>query len=489
MNLQRNHGIVPLSNSLYRLLAKSIQLYEDGLIEPIGSSVFEAADIEKAFQQLREDHVDSFVMSIPTDVSTLPASPRYTKLMMKGDASYLLTGGLGGLGVGISRWLVEHGARSLVFLSRSAGQKPKDEDFIRELESCGCSVVTVAGRVQSMKDVQRAISLAPYPIRGVVHLAMVLRDNPIATMSYEDWTTTTSPKIQGAWNLHESLKDHDLDFMVMASSINTIVESPGQGNYSAANTFLEAFAQYRRSLSLPASVLNICAIEDVGYVAENAFAKKNIKSQGLYSLREKELLDFFELSIRLSPASTTPRPGMPSSLVENQEAEIGHHGKSTQHHPWSSKGQIVMGLRSEADLNDTNTRTNWRRDRRMGFYHNYNSTKTTNEDESSSKLAEFLSSAADNPNILDEAAIAAFLAQEIGNKVFGLILKDTENLDTSLTLQQVGLDSLMAIELRRWWKLALGLEISVLELMATGTMEALGVVAAKGLKGRLASSG
>ncbi|WAO96249.1 Carrier domain-containing protein [Fusarium falciforme] len=468
------------------LIRKSIQLFEDGLIEPIGSAVFEAVDIEKAFRQLRDEHVDNVVVRIPTDASTLSTTPRYTKLRMRSDASYLLTGGMGGLGVGISRWLVERGARSLVFLSRSAGQKPKDEAFIRELESCGCSVVTVAGQAQSMEDVQRAISLAPHPIRGVVHLAMVLRDNPIATMSYEDWTTTTAPKIQGAWNLHECLKAHDLDFMVMASSINTIVESPGQGNYSAANTFLEAFTQYRRSLSLPASVLNICAIEDVGYVAENAFAKKNIKSQGLYSLREKELLDFFELAIRLSPASTTT-PDSSSRLVE--ETEVDHHAKLTQHHPWSSKGQVVMGLRSESDLNDTNTRTNWRRDRRMGFYHNYNRTKTTDQDESSNKLAEFLSSAADSPNILDEAATSAFLAREIGNKVFNLILKDAENLDTSLTLQQVGLDSLMAIELRRWWKLAFGLEISVLELMATGTMEALGTVAAKGLKGRLTSSG
>ena len=145
--------------------------------------MFEAVDIEKAFRQLKDDHVDNIAIRIPADFSTLPSTPRYTKLKMSSNASYLLTGGMGGLGVGISRWLVERGARSLVFLSRSAGRKPKDELFIRELESCGCSVVTVAGQAQSMEDVQRAISLAPLPIKGVIHLAMVLRDNPIATMS------------------------------------------------------------------------------------------------------------------------------------------------------------------------------------------------------------------------------------------------------------------------------------------------------------------
>ena len=306
----------------------------------------------------------------------------------------------------------------------------------------------------------------------------VPQDSPVASMSHSDWEAANAPKVTGAWNLHESLKDQPLDFFVMASSLVTIVEQPGQGNYSASNTFLEAFTQYRRSLSLPASVLNICPIEDAGFVAQNPFARKNLKAQGLYFLREAELLDFLELAIKLSPATAA----QPATLAN------GKGSGPTAIVPWASTAQLVMGLRSEEDLNDPNARTNWRRDRRMGFYHNTTDKAASNKASSSNELLAFLSRAADHPDALDEPHSAAYLAGEIGRKVFSFMLKDEADLDTSLTLVQIGLDSLMAIELRRWWKQALGLEISVLEIMASGSLEALGAVAAKGLKERFAGA-
>lgn len=289
-------------------------------------------------------------------------------------------------------------------------------------------------------------------------------------MKHEDWVAANAPKVTGAWNLHEHLKEHALDFFVMASSMVTIVEQPGQGNYSASNTFLEAFTQYRRSLSLPATVLNISPIDGVGFVAENPFARKNMKAQGLYFLSEAELLDFFELAI----------------IQSRPFEELSSTGNSTLT-PWTSTGQLVMGLRSEGDLNDPNTRTNWRRDRRMGFYHN-NNEKETNTRGSSSELIAFLARVADDVEVLDDPQSVSYLSHEIGKKVFSLMLKPEDDLDISLTLSQIGLDSLMAIELRRWWKQVLGLQISVLEIMATGTLEALGGVAAKSLKDKFAGS-
>lgn len=424
------------------------------------------------------------VVKLPTDLSSIVAKPRDTKLRLRSNASYLLTGGMGGLGVPISRWLVEHGAKSLVYLSRSAGQRPGHQELIRELETSGCSVTTVSGHAESLEDVQQAISLAPQPIAGVIHLAMVLRDAPIAKMDHADWEAANAPKVGGAWNLHHSLRGHQLDFFVLASSIVATIEQPGQGNYSAANTFLEAFTQYRRSLSLPASVINICPIDGVGFVGENAFARKNMKAQGLYFLGETELFDFLELAIRLSPASTTTTSHLPwaatSDAKDDQDASL------SQQHPWTSTGQMVMGLRSEGDLNDSSTQTSWRRDRRMGFYHNYNNARPGQKD-SSSRLSKLIQDATNDARLLDEASGMSFIAQEIGKKVFALMLKDEDDLNTSLTLHQAGLDSLMAIELRRWWKLTFGLEISVLELMASGTLDMLAAVAVKGLKESLAS--
>lgn len=146
-----------------------------------------------------------------------------------------------------------------------------------------------------------------------------------------------------------------------------------------------------------------------------------------------------------------------------------------------------MGLREEGNLNSTDSRTNWRRDRCMGFYHNVREGSTTKSPSSSSaELVAFLKAAADNVDVLDEPGSLTYLAREVGRKMFSLMLKTEEDLDLSLTLHQIGLGSLMAIELRRWLKQGFGLDMSVLEIMAQGTLEAFGSVIAKALKERLA---
>jgi hypothetical protein len=160
-----------------RILKRVIELYKDGSISPLNPiSTFDAEAVQDAFRQVQDgNHIGKVVVRMPQDTSGLPSLPPPSQLQLKSDASYLLTGGLGGLGKVISTWLVERGARSLVFLSRSAGKTPEDHEFFRELESSGCSVTAVAGKAESMEDVEKAISHAPQRIAGVLHLAMVLR--------------------------------------------------------------------------------------------------------------------------------------------------------------------------------------------------------------------------------------------------------------------------------------------------------------------------
>lgn len=210
------------------------------------------------------------------------------------------------------------------------------------------------------------------------------------------------------------------------------MDQPGQGNYQAANTFLEAFCQYRHSLNMPASVLNICPIDGIGFVSENPVARKNLKAQGLYFLGEQEFLDYLKVSITSSrpPARNPMAAGLPSA-------------------PWKNPGQIVMGLRSELHLDDPHNHTNWRRDRRMAMYHNIKNTTGENPAAKSNELMKYLSRAADDPDILSTKDSADYLTLEIGQRIFDFMLKPNEDVDMSLTLVQIGLDSLMAIELRR----------------------------------------
>lgn len=470
-------------------------MFTAGTLAPLHATVFAAADARDAFRWVQdESHVGKAVVKMPADAATggLAAAAdgdEAPPFALDGGASYLVTGGLGGLGTSIATWMAERGARSLVFLSRSAGQKPQDQALVRELQAMGCEVACVPGHAESAADVRKAIARAPRPIRGVVHLAMVVRTATVADMTHADWLAPNAPKVQGAWNLHEAFEAAGappLDFFVLASSSATVVEQPGLGNYSAANTFLEAFVQYRRARGRPASVLNICPIADVGYMAANARARRDAQAQGLYFLGEKELLDFLELCMKLSPAAaaTTTTTGAPATPPPRRRYADA----------WTSTGQVVMGLRSEGDLADADTRTNWRRDRRMGFYHNLRADGGAGtgggggggRSAASEALAKFLAQAAARPALLGEAAGADLLAREIGAKVLGLMLKEDDgDVDTALTLQQLGLDSLMAIELRRWWKAAFGLDISVLEIMARGSLRALGEAAAAGLKAKL----
>lgn len=292
-------------------------------------------------------------------------------------------------------------------------------------------------------------------------------------MSHDEWTAATLPKVDGTWNLHNAVANQPLDFFFMSSSTNAITNQPGQGNYSAANTFLDAFCQYRHSLGLPASVLNICSIDHVGFVAENPAARKSLKAQGHYFLREKELLDCLHLSL----LNSQPPAKITLGESSNQPPTIES--------PWENAGQIVMGLRSDLHLDDPNNRTHWRRDRRMGIYHNIKNTNTVDHSASDNQLKQFLLRCAEDPDLLAEKESEHLLAREIGFKVFSLMLKDAEDLDIEMTLSAIGLDSLMAIELRRWWKQAFGLEISVLEIMSLGTIMELGKVAAQRLNIKL----
>ncbi|KAI1440085.1 polyketide synthase dehydratase-domain-containing protein [Annulohypoxylon stygium] len=440
---------------LRRLLNTFVKYYNQGLLQPIDPVVtFDAKQISRAFRHLEDgDHLGKVTVSFSG--ARIESVPQRRNIKFDPSATYMLVGGVGGLGRSIATWMVERGARSLTFLSRSAGLSEVSKDLFRELESMGCSVTAVAGRVDSIDDVQGAVHRSRSPIKGVIQLAMVLRDAPILDMEWSQWQDALAPKVAGTWNLHKAFESKKLDFFFLASSLVTVADSVGQGNYVAASMFIEAFCRYRHSLGLPASVLNIGPVRDVGFVAENAHAMQNIKAQGLSLLSEREFLDFFELSLLDSHPTDSAAAG-PLTVPPK---------------PWYDSTQVIMGLRSEQDLDDPNTRTMWRRDRRMGLYHNVrieNAAKTSESD----ALQEFLAQVTreGGKKLLKEEKSLNFLAHEIGGKIYDFLLRPDEEVDVSLTLAQMGLDSLMAIELRRWFKGAFGLTISVLEIVGSGTL-------------------
>ena len=295
-------------------------------------------------------------------------------------------------------------------------------------------------------------------------------------MTFAQWQTAVNVKVKGAWNLHNALAAHPLECFWMASSIVTMIDQPGQGNYSAGCAFLEAFCQYRHSKGLPASVLNICPIYGVGYVANTPRAKRNMKSQGLYFLGEREFLDFVKLQL------LNRRPGQVCNEAHAAQASNAIRGTA-----WKSPGQIVAGLRSASEvefgygLDDLNNKTNWRRDRRMGVYHNPRpdqKTKSSRKETAgeTSALAKFVARIPLEHSLLTESGTVEFLAREIGAQVLDFMLRPNTDVDVGKTLTQLGLDSLLAIELCRWLRHVFGINVSVLEIVVSGTLLQLGEV-------------
>jgi NAD(P)-dependent dehydrogenase (short-subunit alcohol dehydrogenase family) len=255
---------------------------------------FSAASIHEAFRYMQQgQHVGKVVVSMrdsSEDVDFGSAVEDRKKLTrFDGSAFYLLVGGLGGLGRSISTWMVERGARHLIYLSRSAGATSEDhQNFIRELDSMGCSVQLVQGSVTNAENVTRAVDLTQGHLKSILQMSMVLRDQALPRMSLEEWNTAVMPKVAGTWNLYYATisAKAPLDFFVLFSSISGVIGQPGQANSAGANTFLDAFVQYRNVLGLPVSTVDIGAVEEAGYGARNESLLRRLKNSGAYDISQ-----------------------------------------------------------------------------------------------------------------------------------------------------------------------------------------------------------
>jgi acyl transferase domain-containing protein/SAM-dependent methyltransferase/acyl carrier protein len=169
------------------------------------------------------------------------------------DRSYLITGGLGAIGLSVARWLAGQGARHLVLVGRSHGSRAAG-DAVRSLEEAGVRILSTRADVsqpEQMAEVFAEMAKELPPLAGVMHAAGVFADRLIVDQSWRLFEEVFAPKIEGAWNLHRLTRDMPMDFFVMFSSASTLLGGSGLANYVAANEFLDALASWRRSIGLP----------------------------------------------------------------------------------------------------------------------------------------------------------------------------------------------------------------------------------------------
>src|SRR6185436_17051136 len=217
-------------------------------------------------------------------------------------ASYLVTGGAGGLGLEVAKWLAGGGARHLVLMSRSGPRDEAVRDDLDALRASGVTVVDARGDVTRRADVERVlaeVSASGRPLRGVFHAAMVLDDDALVALDARRVARVMEPKIAGVWNLHLATRACPLDHFVCFASFSAVCGAPRQASYNAGNAFLDALAHHRRAAGLPALSIDWGTIAGAGFLERTPKTAEYLARVGLRPFQIREALEILDRLLRL----------------------------------------------------------------------------------------------------------------------------------------------------------------------------------------------
>ena len=439
-------------DTLNLVLDETFKLLHDGVLHvPYPVTVYPVGEVENAFRLMQQGkHRGKIVLSFSEEDKAKAPVLYLAKASLKLDpgATYLFVGGLGGLGRSLAKEFVASGARHLAFISRSGDTSPEARALVVDLAAQGAQVKVLRADVAdpdsflaSMKECAQQLPL----IKGVIQMAMVLRDTIIENMSYEDWTVPLRPKVQGTWNLHQYFGPHrPLDFMIFASSITGICGSRGQAQYDAGNTYQDALAHYRRNLGLKAVSVNLGIVLDVGVTAE---------SIGHSFKWWKDALGIREPAFQ----------ALMKSLINGQQ-----QGQRDEECP----AQVCVGL-GTADILAVHhlPSPHWFSNPRFGSLttvHALSSASVggvgaTSAAAASSSLTSRLTKAGNNN---DQAAAARIITGALVGKTAEILRIPKSEVDPGRPLYSYGVDSLVALEVRNWIIREIKANITVLDIMA-----------------------
>ena len=244
------------------MLEEILALVGQGALAPLPRRVFAATAVREAFRHMAQGrHLGKVVVKVE------PEPDR--EVAIRPDATYLVTGGFAGLGLLTAEWLVERGARHLALVGRRA-PSPDTRAVLDRMAATGASVLPIVADVADAAAMAAAfteMAATLPPLAGVIHSAGALDDGVLTQLDWTRFQRVLAPKVDGAWILHTATREQPLDFFVLYSSVASLLGSPGQANHAAANAYLDALAHYRRACGLPAVSLGWGAWQDVGAAA------------------------------------------------------------------------------------------------------------------------------------------------------------------------------------------------------------------------------
>ncbi|KAI0173502.1 putative polyketide synthase [Hypoxylon sp. FL1284] len=449
--------------SVRRGLGEIADLFERGTLKPIHPiAVYPMQDAQAAFRlMLTGAQTGKVILSAKSDeqARVVPRPKGLTgRLQLRPDASYLVVGGVGGIGRSVAQWLVEHGAKNLVLLSRSAGNLDLEKNqntegalFIRELRETGCRVKPVSCDISQATDLAKALRACENeglpPVRGIVQGAMLLRDAIFEQMTLDDWRAGLQPKLDGTKNLHAAFSQPgSLDFFVTLSSVSGIVGITSQTNYAGGGTYEDALARWRQAQGLPGVSIDLGPISDIGYVAKSAKVADRLRKDGDFTMLDEDIV------LRALKTAVTQ--------------------------PLGGRSQLIVGLNSGPGPQwDVDGRSQLGRDARFLALRHRSKASSRGASDGDDRGAMSLAAQLGNAGSPQEGA--ALIGDAIATKLADIFMTPVSEIDLSKPPAHFGVDSLVAVELRNMLVLQAAADISIFNILQTPSLAALATTVAE----------
>ncbi len=412
------------------MLRELVPRFESGELQPLPTKQYDAYDTRAAFRFMQQGkHIGKIVVDFgqrPHEV--LPGD--YNPIRFRDDATYWIAGGLGGFGLQIARWMAEHGAGHLVLSGRSKLTSAEAQATIAEIIASGTKVTVLPADITNADEVRGVLATIDKhhpPLRGIFHTAMVLEDRLLVDLDRDTLQRVLRPKVLGGWNLHHETADRKLDHFVLFSSLSSVFGHAGQANYSAANALLDGLAHYRRALGMTATVMNWGHLGEVGYLAQRQQLGERLQRQGVLSFTVKEATDALEYSLQthalqLSVLRMDWSVWRGLGITSRVSPRFAHLLRNRT----IAAGSGKVHLASADEIRSANTADRFE-------------------------------------------MVGAILRSKAGT----LLGMDADKIERDRPLLELGLDSLMAVEMRNWIESQIELNLPISVLMRSGGLDQL----------------
>jgi myxalamid-type polyketide synthase MxaB len=272
------------------MMKQLLPQFQDQRLKPLPQTVFPTAQAIDAFRYMQQaKHIGKIVIRQPEIRQSNSLAP-LTRFQIREDGAYLITGGLGGLGLELAEWLISRGAAYLILVNRSAPSASVQTTLEQLQQRARVDVIQA-----DISDATQAANLLANsaPLLGIFHAAGTLADAALEQQTWNHFETVMAAKVQGAWNLHYLTREMQLDCFVLFSSAASLIGSAGQANYAAANAFLDALSHYRQQLGLPSLSINWGGWSQVGMTAERQLEAEMV-AKGLGTIPPEQGLTALE---------------------------------------------------------------------------------------------------------------------------------------------------------------------------------------------------